>query len=288
MPVNVCPIVPCVFQVAGVDYRFLDISPETLCLDEATLMDAIGRGAGIAGILFVRTYGHGGDFEGVFRAIKERQPDVFLIDDRCLCRPSWEADDSVSDVQLYSSGYSKYVDIGGGGWAFSLEPVPAAPESYSGASFEAFDRDLRQALAAGQPFSAPKTPWLDLRAYPFADLRERVLQCLSAADKHRRSLRSIYERHLGAWAMPDALQVWRYNIRVKHAEALMRHIFDSGHFASRHFAPVAPVLGAGPARVAQEVAADVVNLFCDFRYSVERAEALAPLVGEYLQREYRQ
>ena len=39
LPCNICHIVPITFLKAGVDYEFIDISNETLCMDFNIIMD---------------------------------------------------------------------------------------------------------------------------------------------------------------------------------------------------------------------------------------------------------
>ena len=61
-----------------------------------------------------------------FAELKRLQPSFLIIDDKCLCRPDYDGLRLApfSDVTLFSTGYSKYVDLGFGGFAFLDDSVP--------------------------------------------------------------------------------------------------------------------------------------------------------------------
>ena len=120
IPLNVCPIVPAVFLKAGVKFDFVDISLETLCIDETLLIRRAIEDKNIKGILFVKTYGTEYEPLEAFKIIKNKNKNIFLIDDCCLKAPDFDYDinKSLSDLVLFSTGYSKYVDIGWGGFGF--------------------------------------------------------------------------------------------------------------------------------------------------------------------------
>jgi hypothetical protein len=129
LPANVCPIVPAVFAKAGKEFEFLDISPDTLCLDESLALERIRKKPGkIAGVLFVHTYGYADNFDTFFARIKSFDHRIQIIDDKCLCRPCFNPTGKFADLELYSSGYSKYVELGWGGWGYLRTPVPSSVE----------------------------------------------------------------------------------------------------------------------------------------------------------------
>ena len=57
LPANVCPVVPLTFLSAGIKFKFIDINPNTLCIDEAMCINEI-RTKQYAGLMFIRTYGY--------------------------------------------------------------------------------------------------------------------------------------------------------------------------------------------------------------------------------------
>ena len=63
------------------------------------------------------TYGYDSEEDIAFlERIKYSFPDVFIIDDKCLCFPEFLLNDTVADISLYSTGPVKCVDIGWGGY----------------------------------------------------------------------------------------------------------------------------------------------------------------------------
>ena len=58
LPANVCPIVPLVFLKAGQPFAFVDISAETLSIDESAVLARLSADPELyAGVLMVHTYG---------------------------------------------------------------------------------------------------------------------------------------------------------------------------------------------------------------------------------------
>ena len=97
LPANVCPVVPLSMMKAGVDFEFVDIDERhTMSADLA--LEKLSDGA-YSGLLFVHSYGLHFDNKDFYSAIKCINPDIFIIDDRCLCKPSIE-DKVPEDVNL--------------------------------------------------------------------------------------------------------------------------------------------------------------------------------------------
>src|SRR5215468_6696094 len=125
MPANICPIVPITFCKAGVPFEFVDISPETFHMDLDQAESRLRNGGGVSGgLIYVHTYGEPSTPQDFFRTVKSRYPDLLLVDDRCLCIPDFACDPAAcADVTLFSTGYSKIVDLGTGGYAFLQDHV---------------------------------------------------------------------------------------------------------------------------------------------------------------------
>jgi hypothetical protein len=116
LPLNVCPIVPDTFKKSKKEFEFIDINLQTLCMDEKLILKAINNDKTIDGILFVKTFGIDFNVQPLFKKIKKLNSSIFIVDDMCLSRPEFDYDieNSYADMTLFSSGYSKYVDIGYG------------------------------------------------------------------------------------------------------------------------------------------------------------------------------
>lgn len=162
LPANVCPIVVAVFLKAQVPFRFLDISPKTLCLDFDLLDDLLRSGREpIAGVVYVATYGACLDLSARFAAIKDRSPGILIIDDRCLCEPRCEHNPN-ANLTLYSTGYSKFVDLGFGGYGILKDEMLYVGETLI--LREEAHRNLARALAlaidCGEHFNYVDSDWL--------------------------------------------------------------------------------------------------------------------------------
>ena len=287
LPANVCPIVPAVFAKAGKTFQFVDIEQTSLCLNQAESLAILDRGdSRYAGLLFVRTYGHQGDFEAFFRAIKRIDRELLIVDDRCAARPQFNESGGVADLELYSSGYAKFVDLGWGGWGFLRTGLPYNRESmpFEPADHDALVEQLRRLLRSGGRFEYPKSNWLDTTppTMDASDFEVLVSRRATEAAEHRTQLNSIYAAALDKWAGPKDCRDWRFSLFCPEPTALLQVIFASNHFASAHYQSLVPIFGCGEAPVAESVGRRVVNLFNDFRYTPERARQLAEIVRAHL------
>ena len=278
IPANVCPIVPLTFLKAGRRYEFVDIRPDTYCLDHEAVLEKVRNDPrGYAGVLFVRTYGIGTNPDRFFGTLRALSAELLLIDDRCLCVPEVKvAKGSAADLELFSTGYAKYVDLGWGGFAyadegFAYEPHPAA---YEKRALDSLTAQVEAALRARTAFEYTDTGWLDL-ATPevtvdeyFAEISSR----LPLVREHKERVNAIYRHHLPREIEPvvDG-HTWRYNVLVSEKERLLSAVFDAGLFASSHYASLGGVFGTGRFENAERLHRAVVNLFNDFRFSEEQA-----------------
>lgn len=268
VPANVCPIVPRTFLAARVPFHLVDIEEQTLHIDPARCLDIIVRERGmLGGILFVRPYGSEGPAESFFRELKRLQEDLLIIDDKCLCRPDCDgaAIAAAADLTLFSTGPRKYADCGWGGFAHVREGLrwPREDEQYAAEGFSESWLDLRP----------PESSW---DAY-----RTRVLQTLQAADEQKRQLNVVYESSLPSEIqMPPEFCTWRFNVRVPAPDRLIKTIFEQGLFASRHYPVLGPRKEDFP--VAQHLADEVVNLFNDRYFDLDRAARTSDLVRAHV------
>jgi hypothetical protein len=250
LPANACSILPETFAAAGQPVDLVDIAEPWLEIDaDACAMRLRARAEGYAGLLFIHPYGSERDATPLFAALKDIQSNLFIIDDKCLCRPDCggESLSPFADVTLFSTGHTKYADLGEGGFAHAAEPVT-------------YTRHL----------PAPEISWIDYR--------DRAAGAARAADAQKAALNAIYERLLPAEiCFPSELQRWRFNIHVPEAERLIEDVFASGLFASRHYPPL------GDFAMAARLHAGVVNLFNDRYFDAERAERISEIVLRHLE-----
>jgi hypothetical protein len=272
-------------------FEFIDIDPATLCMAPGPLLSRLSApGFDAAGVLFVRTYGFAHNFDNLFVEIKRVAPRVLLVDDRCLCEPSFEpASPPEVDVVLYSTGYAKPVDLGFGGFALMREDVDYEPRRlpFEPRALDALTLAYKQALERRTKMDYLNGDWLDTRtpSSSIEEYRRLVERRVPPVFEHKRQLNEIYRTGLGPEIrLPDPFQNWRFQVLVRDKEALLAAIFDQELFASSHFADLCGVFSDGEAPVARRAHARIVNLFNDFYYNAGQAERTVEVVQRHVQR----
>jgi hypothetical protein len=277
LPANVCPIVARVCTLAGRPFLLMDIDPATLALDLGAAASLVRRrGNGVAAMVYVRPYGaRTPDVAARLAAIRTTAPELLLVDDQCLSRPSprGTAVVRVADLTLFSTGPRKYLDLGGGGFGFAVErcetPVDLLAPDLS-------DPSLAETI--GDPIRGGRTS-----ANPAA-YRTSVARNLDWIDRHKAALNAIYTEQIPIDAQwPPAFQQWRFNVLVRRPGLLERAVRRAGLFSSRHYAPLEGP-AAGSLANCRWLAAHVVNLFNDRWYDSLRAEKTAAIVRRHIHR----
>jgi dTDP-4-amino-4,6-dideoxygalactose transaminase len=287
LPANICPIVPLTFFKAGVPVEFVDISAETLHMDLGQAEGRLERGV-YGGVLYAHTYGEPSTPNGFFQTVKSRYPDLMLVDDRCLCLPELDAPQIMAaDVALYSTGYAKIVDLGFGGYAFMQEDVICQPGSlpFNPDDHKEIEKEYKQAIQDRAPFKYRDTDWLqtdaDLPAW--YDYRRQIADGLKISLQHRAAINEIYADRLPPEIqLPQEYQVWRFNLRLKNKEKILEAIFASGAFASSHYASLAGIMAPGRCPQAETLASEIINLFNDHHFDLQKAERVCATIMERL------
>jgi dTDP-4-amino-4,6-dideoxygalactose transaminase len=292
IPLNVCPIVPAVFLKAGVRFDFVDISLETLCIDETLLIRRVIEDKNIKGILFVKTYGTEYEPLETFKTIKNINKNIFLIDDCCLKIPDFDYDfnKSLSDLAIFSTGYSKYVDIGWGGFGFLRDEYLLCKENipFNNNDLKKLTNSLSNSILKNKKFEYIDNDWLgsDVCLYDdFNKYTERVKYELLKINEHKKLINNIY-----SVGLDDDIQSnemfwnWRFSIFVDNKKYLIEKIFNSDLFASSHYADIGLIYGYKEDTVsnANKVYFKVINLFNDFRFSEDDACKTVDLINKYL------
>lgn len=247
LPANICDCVPETFDAAGVKYEYVDISAETWCIDFAQVMDNISN---YSGVLYVHTYGVEETPLAIFAEIKRRNPQICIIDDRCLCMPRFSNNNAIVDVELYSLGAKKQVSCGGG---YSL---------------------INKGICLKQEVSADSFLFGDEWVFDEQKIKLKYIEIMT----HKMNINAIYRQLLpNDIQMHDAFQKWRFNILVENRDEILKAIFDAGLFASAHYKPQTPNM-PNAAYLHQHV----INLFEDEYISIEQAKAICKIVNEKL------
>ncbi|MCC6501090.1 MAG: DegT/DnrJ/EryC1/StrS aminotransferase family protein [Anaerolineales bacterium] len=281
LPANICPIVPITFMKARIPFEFVDISPESLRMD-LNQAEARIKTREVGGLLYAHTYGDESTPGEFFAQAKALNPEMWIVDDRCLCIPKFETVSS-ADVVLFSAGYAKIVDLGGGGYAFLKDEIPCQPVSlpFSAAQLAELEEAYKFAVRERVRFEYTNSNWLmtDADLPVWDEFRRKAETNLKEALSHRKALNAIYASRLpNAIQLPAEFQTWRFNIRAKNQLQVIKEIFAAGLFASAHYASLAGIMSDGKAPVAEALADDVINLFNDQHFTSEMAEHACEII----------
>ena len=285
LPANICPIVPLVLCKAGRTFEFVDIDPNTLCLDHgAVLVRCAEESAPLAGIIYVRSYGSIIDTTNLFSKIKSLSPNAIIIDDRCLCPP--EFNDVIpgdTDAILYSTGYGKYVDIGFGGYGVMRNNLPynRFQLPFNPSDLDKLIKQYKNCLSTGRQFIYFDSNWLDL-SHPlikWEEYRIRIQQEIMRVSITKELINAVYLNNLPAeMCFPGHFQKWRFNIHVENKMEILDLIRREGLFASGHYEPLYKLFNMKNTPVAEKIHNSIINLFNDRYFDDERAFKLAELL----------
>lgn len=290
VPANTCWAVPLTLVTAGRAVRLVDIDEPSLVIDPGTCLRLVRRALGrYGGLVFVRPYGAELDAEPFFRALKAAQPDLLLVDDRCLGPPDPDGARLApsADATLFSTALAKHVDLGGGGFAYLAPGVPYRRHRrpFSPLALARAALRCQHAVRTGRAFPTDAGAWLDLGPPPetWRRYRARILAALPGVEAHKRRLNAIYERELpaGTRRLAPGFQTWRYQVLVPRPAALLARLFAAGLFASRHYPSLGRALGGGSFPAAERLHRSVVNLFNDLHYDEARARRTVAVVHEH-------
>lgn len=286
LPANVCPIVPMVFYKAQRPFEFIDIAPDTLCMDHDAVVDRLSRSDNQpAGLVYVRTYGALFDTADLFEHLKSLSPNALIIDDRCLCPPDFDSPPPPNvDVALYSTGHAKHADIGFGGFGVMRDDVPymRGDSPFSMQALGKITERYKISLREQKGFSYTDSDWLDMSdpEETWDNYREHVTQALSRVSALKAEINAIYSSRLPPeLQLPAIFQSWRFNLHVSRKELVLDAIRREGLFASGHYESLAGIFGPGDATYARTLQHHVINLFNDRYFSPEQAVQLVDLLG---------
>ena len=257
LPLNICPIVPDTFIKAGKQFEFIDINLDTLCIDEDFLLNKIKLDRAIGGLLFVKTFGINFDTQPIYKKIKEINTSIFIIDDMCPCIPQFDYDieNSYASMALFSSGYSKYVDIGYGGYGFL--------------KFKDFNKIFKDKS----------------RTEEFLEYKKKIMKQLPLVKKHKDTLNKIYKNNIPEqFQLGDRFSNWRFSILVYNKIEVLEEIQKVNTlFASSHYPQIdynyvdKPLQNSNTNKIYN----NIINLFNDFRFSAEQANKVVEIINRY-------
>lgn len=249
IPANVCVDVPRTFDEAEVHYQYVDIDARTLCMDETYVLD---HAMECSGVLMVHTYGVERGFEEFYQQLRSANPNILIVDDRCLCMPSLEPDTYGADLVIYSMGDKKQVNLHKGAIGYIAENVAYA------------NREVNEGFLTNEDWTLNKG---------------ELLAVMDAAIAHKEKLNAIYRKALPkAIQLLEAYQHWRFNVLVENKEEILNALFAEGLFASSHY----KALGEQSTPIASNLANHVINLFNDEYFTEEQTIKTCEIINEIL------
>lgn len=291
LPANVCWVVPLTFLKAGIPFEFVDISPQTLCLDMDSVLERTSQEPNcIGGVLFVHSYGAFVECEPFFREVKRLGPHVRVIDDRCAGMSIPQDDsDSIADLTLFSTGYAKIVELKYGGFGVLGEDALYRQHvtPFEQDALTQIEAQCKHAIAEQSPFAYQDTAWLDTRPFNMdvQDYHNRISMKRQTVMAHKQRLNEIYAANLPTEIqLPRRFQDWRFHILVPEKPTLLRSIFEAHLFASSHYPSLVGIFAEGVGRVANELASRIVNLFNDHYFDESQAYRVVEIVNAHTQR----
>ena len=203
LPANVCPIVPLTFLKAGVNFEFIDID-STHAMDKQLCLLRI-KDIKYTGFLFIQPYGKVINNDVFYQKIKSIRKELFIIDDRCLCMPRLTIEPQTNvDLELYSTGYAKYVELSYGGWGIINNNLNYDRSNllFSQLAYDAQMSAFLPMINKNQHFDYIDSPWLDTEVPSFSnEYFDTIKSNLDKISEQKKILNGIYSDMLPSFIM---------------------------------------------------------------------------------------
>jgi hypothetical protein len=285
LPANICPIVPITFLKAGIPFEFVDISLSNLHMDICQAITCLKSNPdGYGGLLYAHTYGENFTPASFFAEIKSLRNDLLIIDDKCLCMPELEPDPlTLADVTLFSTGYSKIIDLGSGGYGFIKPGISYQKHilPYQKEDQINIENKYKYCIETRTPFKYFESNWLqtDSEMPTWNDYTKYLSYHKQESLSHKRKINSLYSNLLpNEIQLPEPYQLWRFNVRLPNKRNILDRLFSSDLFASSHYASLAGIMAPGFCPNAEELNKQVVNLFNDHHITSELARKTCQMI----------
>jgi hypothetical protein len=289
LPSNICNDVFFLINYLEIPYSIVDIDINDFCVNKEIVIDLIKTNKRSI-LVFNHTYGVPSVPYAFFRQIRNISPHLVIIDDRCLCTPTMKTnnDDNCIDLILYSTAHAKQVDLSGWGFGFVSDSLCL---------------EKHQVTFEKQKYSELKSSFNDPILNYFPD-RDKISECIEVSDgvdidpshyeklieedvekwrEHKRMIAEIYKTSLPEEVqLPSEMNNWRFNIRVKKKDQILKELFRNNLFASGHFASIGTMLNTHECKAANHLHQNIINLFVDKYYTREKAEKTVELIKKNL------
>ncbi len=281
LPANICPIVPLVFIKNNIKVKFIDISKKNFDMDKSLIFENLEK---FDGLLWNNSYGKEDNNSNFFLKCKKNKKNFFIIDDRCLNEPNLSLKRQInSDLEIYSTGYSKYCDLGHGGYGLSPKKISYFPNSYNKFSYEYIIKKFYSSIKNKNIFYSKKENWLENKNnINSLEYFKKIKKLKRKIKIHKKKINSIYEQ-----LIPNKLKVnniynnWRYNILTPNRDILLNEIFQKGLFASNHYYPSSKIFQNKHMKNSDYVAKNILNLFNDLRFNEKMAIKISQIIKNH-------
>lgn len=289
IPNNVCHAVYFSLLSGGSTPIIVDIEPQNLELNNNDVWQLLKTNS-IKGVVFVRPFGSMGDekTEKFLNKIKSCYPNVFLVDDRCLTVPSIYQAYGVADMVLYSTGYSKVVDLGEGGWAFTRAPLNTMEKRNLDSDANNFDSYFKRVIEEERTLSKKEISfltslsWINHSEVSINPYMKKIETSLINIQKQKSRINTIYREIIPQeFQFAEPFQSWRFNIMLHNKEEVLSHIFQQGLFASKHYFPLGKFFELQYKSNWTTIHNKLINLFNDFRINTKQAKEIGEIIKAY-------
>ncbi len=298
LPANVCPAVPLALMQAGTAFEFIDINPASLCMDVEQACQRIAEpdSPPVAGLIYVRSYGFAAHGATDLQTLRQALPgSTILVDDQCLSTPDIDLDtrpNNDASAVIFSTGYGKVLDLGGGGYGVlygqpAYAPPPAMSAQDAALAYTAMTARYKDAMQSGDVFSNENiAPWIcGNPGADWPDLKARISKTLPDVIVHKKMLNQVYDDGLrgldGINPLAPNQHIWRYTVLAHRRDEFLALLFRNGLFASAHYYPASLLFGGHPCPRAHALHKSVLNFFNDVHFSIEQAEHVVSLARDF-------
>lgn len=287
IPSNICHDVVFLLKFMGIKIIFIDIEKNTLGLNTQQALEKITSLDKLI-LLWNHTYGNEDIPFDFFQKAKSINPELVIIDDRCLCNPlnfHSNSDDILIDLILFSTGYGKQIELNYGA-------IGIVNSKYNiGSHYHDFDeekhyklKELLQNSNTGELSAFTANAWTRVNIAPLEEKNymEEVHREANLWAGHKMRLFELFSGEINSdLLLAERFNKWRFNILVDNKDEILGQIKKEGLFASGHYQSLGSILTSKKFEVSEWVYNHVVNLFIDKHFTIEMAYKTAKLINKY-------
>ena len=282
LPANVCPIVPLTFQKANVNFEFVDID-YTHAMDVNKCIEKLKNKA-YGGILFVHAYGRIFNNADFYKQVKNINSSIYIVDDKCLCLPRLNVDVcSNVDLELFSTGYAKYIELSYGGWGIINDSMNYTRDNlhYEESILQNTMKHVRYCLDHDQRYDSKSLDWLNGdRLKSSVNYLNDIESRFEEVKSQKQRINAIYKSNLPEdiqWG--DEYNNWRFMISMSNRDNILQKILSAKLFAGTNFPSAAYLFGGIHLPNVENEQKKILNLFNDFRVNEDFAYMVCNVIN---------